>query len=883
MDRTIFRFILRFSRRQQVLILLLTFGSFPFLYATLELPKIIINRALGDPPGPREVAGMTFGQLEYLWLLCGIFLALVLVNGAFKYVLHVYSGVVGERMLRRLRYTLYSHVLRFPLPHFRKVSQGELIQMINAETEPLGGFVGQSISTPAFQGGTLLTILVFMFVQDPILGLAAIFLYPLQIYLIPKLQAQVNQLGRQRVRQVRRLSEKLGETIGGVRDIRANDATQWERALVSRRLGTIFEIRYKIFRKKFFIKFLNNFLAQLGPFFFFSIGGYLVITGSLTLGALVAVISAHKELYSPWKELLSYYQLMSDSRIKYDQVVGQFDPPGLLDDDVQSADPEDDQPLRGELRASNVTLSGEDGEVILDGVSFAAELPARIAIVGPAGSGKEELTLALTNLLRLDAGRITIDGRDLQRLPESVTGRRIGYVGYPAQIFAGSIADNLLFGLRHRPIRDLELAEATRALHEHERREARLSGNSPYDPDADWIDYAAAGATDREALAAIVTEMLELVHLDQDVYQLGLRGSIDASARPDLADRILEARRAMRARLEESERLGRLVEPFDQGRYNTNATLAENLLFGAAVGEALDVELLAEQDWVVAVLEEAGLRDELERIGYHVATTMVELFADLPADHEYFRQFSFINPDDLPDYRALVARADPDKLGSLPQVDRRCLLSLAFKLVPARHRLGLLDDEALQARIVAAREQCRARLPAELKDSLVPFDPEHYNPAASLQDNILFGKIAYGQAQAAQIVSQEISGLLGEMELRSRVIEVGLTYQVGIGGARLSLPQRQKLAIARALIKRPDILLLFEATSSLDSSDQVAILDGLIAHMEDRTLIWALHRGDWAARFDHVVVMRQGRVAEEGRFDDLDHEGTALHDMIKAA
>ncbi len=63
-------------------------------------------------------------------------------------------------MLRRLRYQLYEHVLRFPLPHFRKVSQGELVQMINAETEALGGFVGDALAVPAFQGGTLLTIWV---------------------------------------------------------------------------------------------------------------------------------------------------------------------------------------------------------------------------------------------------------------------------------------------------------------------------------------------------------------------------------------------------------------------------------------------------------------------------------------------------------------------------------------------------------------------------------------------------------------------------------------------------------------------------------------------------------------------------------------------------
>src|SRR5690606_2701968 len=320
MDRNIFRYILRHSARAQLLILAMTVASFPFLYATLELPKLIINDALAGDAFHR-VLGYEFNQVEYLFLLSGLFLILVLINGGFKYVLNVYQGIVGERMLRRLRYELYTRVLRFPLAHFRRVSPGEIVQMINAEVEPLGGFIGSAFALPLFQGGTLLTILTFMFVQDPIMGLAAIILYPIQIYIIPKLQAQVNELGKQRVRQVRRLADRISETVAGVRDIRANDTTQYERARFSKELGVVFNIRYEIYKKKFFIKFINNFMAQLGPFFFYSIGGYLVIMGDLTLGALVAVIGAHKELYSPWKELLSHYQLTWDSQIKFEQVV----------------------------------------------------------------------------------------------------------------------------------------------------------------------------------------------------------------------------------------------------------------------------------------------------------------------------------------------------------------------------------------------------------------------------------------------------------------------------------------------------------------------------------------------------------------------------------
>ena len=178
MESTIFRFIVKHSKREQVQLLLLTLVAFPFLYMSLDLPKTIINEAIGGSDFPRSVFGYEFEQVPYLLVLCVTFLTLVLINGAFKYVINVYRGVVGERMLRRLRYQLYEHVLRFPIARFRRVSQGEVVSMITAETEPLGGFIGDSVALPAFQGGTLLTILIFMFVQDPVLGIAAIALYP---------------------------------------------------------------------------------------------------------------------------------------------------------------------------------------------------------------------------------------------------------------------------------------------------------------------------------------------------------------------------------------------------------------------------------------------------------------------------------------------------------------------------------------------------------------------------------------------------------------------------------------------------------------------------------------------------------------------------------
>jgi len=101
----------------------------------------------------------------------------------------------------------------------------------------------------------LLTISVFMFVQDPILGAAAVAFFPLQGYLIPKLQRIIRRLGRTRVQKVRHLSDRIGKTIAARREIRANHGAPYQLADIANRLGEIYDIRLEIYNRKFFVKF----------------------------------------------------------------------------------------------------------------------------------------------------------------------------------------------------------------------------------------------------------------------------------------------------------------------------------------------------------------------------------------------------------------------------------------------------------------------------------------------------------------------------------------------------------------------------------------------------------------------------------------------------
>lgn len=163
------------------------------------------------------------------------------------------------------------------------------------------------------------------------------------------------------------------------------------------------------------------------------------------------------------------------------------------------------------------------------------------------------------------------------------------------------------------------------------------------------------------------------------------------------------------------------------------------------------------------------------------------------------------------------------------------------------------------------------------------FDAERYNAAGSLQDNILFGKLVYGQAEGGRRIGALIADTLDTLGLRGAVLEAGLEFEVGVGGARLSTGQRQKLGIARALLKRAELIILNETTSALDPSAQDRLAEKILDARGRRGIVWIVNRVTMASKFDRVIVMDEGRLSEQGSFDELDKDGTALRGLLESA
>lgn len=889
MENGLFAYILKYSKRQQVFLTLLTIVSFPFYYLSLDLPKTIINDAISGTNFPvglsYEIGRFTvdfgsFSQVNYLILLCCIFLVLVLINGGFKLVINIYRGVLGERMLRRLRLQLIGRIMKFPLDRFRNTSQGELVSMVNQETEPLGGFIGAAFSLPLYQGGMLVTILVFMFVQDWKLGLASIALYPIQAWLIPKLQMQVNQLNQQRTIRMRKIAENLGEVVAGINEVHINDNSNFFKDHFSKLLGGVFNIRVQIYKKKFLIKFINNSIAQFTPFLFFLIGGLLVIRGELSVGALVAALAAYKDLSPPWKELLGWYQSQADSRMKYSILTEQFK---IGDKGPQSRESLNQQWLDDSpdlpIVANNVSLKRHDGVHELTNVSLTANQGDWVSLVGSGTSGKNGLAQMFARLVNPTSGKITIAQEDAALIPNMTTGRAVGYVGHDSYLFAASVRDNLLLSIKYKPQAKLlvDTRQDDTIQFKNWQEEARLSGNSQVPINADWVDHQSAGVAAADQLTERLGSILRTVEVEDDIVRYALARRVDPVENPDLAKRLVEARELFKEQIL-SQELEALVEFLDPEQYNDNASLAENILFGASNHEMFSVNGLAEHPVLRSLLREHGLATTLDNAAVTTATTMVELFSGLPAGHEFFDRYSFIEADDLPKLKRILGLLEKnDNIDDLETVDRKLIRALPYGLIRGRHRLGILQPDD-KVNVLRLRRSFAKKLDAESSQQIEFFAPESYSALTPIAENIIFGRVSFGRLGAEEKVYQLLLEVLRSLDLMSPILEIGLAAPAGLAGSLLPVSQRQKLVLARGLIKQPKVLVINEGLSALDAEETKKILLNLKQQYPQMSVFWVDNQPRFSELFDRIAHLQAGKIVklEEPSNSDEDETTSGL-------
>jgi ABC-type bacteriocin/lantibiotic exporter with double-glycine peptidase domain len=192
--------------------------------------------------------------------------------------------------------------------------------MIVAEVEPIGGFVGSSLSEPLLQGGIMLSILAYIVHLDRWMAAAALALFLPQLVFVPLMQGAINRRAGARVWVLRQL---------GISTVERRTAAAQQQSTDAKRIDRVLRLNMGIFKLKFSMNFLMNFCNHLQVMAALLIGGWMVHTDQLQVGGVVAFISAVGRLNDPWGDLVNYFRDLNMTQVRFglfaDRINERFD------------------------------------------------------------------------------------------------------------------------------------------------------------------------------------------------------------------------------------------------------------------------------------------------------------------------------------------------------------------------------------------------------------------------------------------------------------------------------------------------------------------------------------------------------------------------------
>jgi ATP-binding cassette subfamily B protein len=369
-------------------------------------------------------------------------IAILIVFTLASYVLGAWSGLrytkVSAEILFDMRLELYGHLQQLGPRFWARARLGEVLSRLNNDMGEVQRVAAETalawVSHVLFFCGAI----VVMATLDWRLLLLSLSLIPPSLWAL--------QLYRRRLEAhataVRQASASIGsfliESLSGNQLVAACNARQRETARFDLRNSQWLEALLALQRVSYWMGGIPGLILSLGAILLLLYGGWLMLTGQITLGVLAAVLAYHTRLMSPVQALMAMYANLATARVSLNRVTELFQEPVEVQDGAEPIE------VEGSIRFENVWVSFGRGPV-LSNLSFGVAPGEAVAIVGPSGVGKSTIGDLLLRLLDPDRGVVRIDGRDLRTLRLEDVRRGVARVDQEPFFFHSTIGENLRF------------------------------------------------------------------------------------------------------------------------------------------------------------------------------------------------------------------------------------------------------------------------------------------------------------------------------------------------------------------------------------------------------------------------------------------------------
>jgi ATP-binding cassette, subfamily B, multidrug efflux pump len=406
-------------------------------YSVLQLAPPYLTKVAID----RYIAA---GQLEGLWTIAALFLAVLVSSFALEYAQTWLMQMTGQRIMYDLRMQIYGRLQRLDLRFYDRNPVGRLMTRVTSDVDVLNELFSSGVVAVFGDVFTLVGIMIVMLVLDWELALVSFAVLPLIALVTQWFRRNVRESYRQVRTWIARINAFLQENLTGMGTVqlfRREDMNyaRFEGINAKHRDVNIDSIfYYAVFYPA--IELFGSTAAAILIWY----GGLMVMDGELTLGVLVAFLQYSSRFYRPISDLSEKFNILQNAMASSERIFK------VLDEPVAIASPP--APCRRDpARLPHIAFdhvwfayAGEDW--VLRDVSFEVRPGERVAIVGATGSGKTTLINLLMRFYDVSRGRILVDGIDIRDLALEDVRALFGLVLQDVHLFSGTIESNIRLG-----------------------------------------------------------------------------------------------------------------------------------------------------------------------------------------------------------------------------------------------------------------------------------------------------------------------------------------------------------------------------------------------------------------------------------------------------
>ncbi len=420
--------------------------------------KILADSVFGSIPAPGPLESLT-GTPTLILIVSLMTITIFLMGAAFGVIKDYFLLKIGFWLNRSIKEESFRHILHLPLYHEGRLPKGDYIYRQNEVTNSLSDLILDSTSR-IIESVILVTgVLVIMFNLNTRLTLITLVVIPFLIITIRLFSPVMGRLGRALAENSSKTSSLIAESIDNTESVQA--FTLQERQV--NKLKSLWQENYEVARKGLLwgrlFSFSNGFLVILGTSAVIYFGGTEVLNDKFTLGSLLIFMTYMGYLIGPIQEITEQITVRRQKLVNVNRVYE------ILSDHEGIENLREGKPLaqlQGKVEFQNVSYSYR-GEPVLNQVNLTIEPGQKIGIVGPSGSGKSTLLKLLDLYIEPTAGRILIDGQDIQNVSLHDVRRNIAWISQSPQLFATSILNNMHDGDINRAITPQEVSWAAEA------------------------------------------------------------------------------------------------------------------------------------------------------------------------------------------------------------------------------------------------------------------------------------------------------------------------------------------------------------------------------------------------------------------------------------